>query len=195
MFFNSFFGMSRFLTLRSTNIAMGNGPFEDVSPIKDGYVILFHCDLLVYQRLPRTPTTKTAKIWNHLAPKLEGPGRSNKKMGGFCHRPGESFFKKSTALLSGGLRLGLRLQEAGGVPRATELVLGVAGMKRPTLLTGIPKVRTCHGIRVEKHREEFSKEMLIKETWNIDSKYRNIYRYRCIDVISRCYRCIQYTCR
>ena len=44
-------------------------------------------------------------------------------------------------MCSVGLRLGLRLQEAGGVPRATELVLGVAGMKRPTLLTGIPKVR------------------------------------------------------
>lgn len=56
---------------------------------------------------------------------------------------------------------GLRLQEAGGVPRATELVLGVAGMKRPTLLTGIPKVRLKRD-PVEKHREEFSKEMLIK---------------------------------
>ena len=33
-------------TLRSTNIAMKNGPFEDVSPIKDGDFPASHVSLL-----------------------------------------------------------------------------------------------------------------------------------------------------
>ena len=150
--------MSRFPTLRSTNIAMGNPPFESMYLLLTMVIYsIATCSFTrgypVPQQLKRQ---KFETIWHPNWKVQVDP----KKMGGFCHRPGGVLFEKKYGASVGWPSPRPSPPGSWWSPTCHRTGAG-RGRNEASYIAHWNSQGSFKTDLVEKHREEFSKEMLM----------------------------------